>query len=202
MAVKAIVFDIGGVLEETPDLGLEAGWAARWGLEPAELDQRLGDIWYDGSLGTITLEQVHQRIADALDLPPEEVAGFMADIWREYLGTLNVELADYLRELKARHKTAIISNSFVGAREKEEESYRFSELTEFIVYSHEVGLSKPDPRIYQIALDRLGCAPEEVVFLDDAPGCVEGARELGMHAILFQENSQAIAEIEALLTAE
>jgi putative hydrolase of the HAD superfamily len=197
--VKAIVFDIGGVLEETPDLGLEAGWAARWGLEPAELDQRLGDIWYDGSLGAITLEEVHRRIAAALGRPEEEVAGFMADIWREYLGTLNVELADYLRGLRARHKTAIISNSFVGAREKEEESYRFSELTEFIVYSHEVGLSKPDPRIYQLALDKLGCEPEEVVFLDDAPGCVEGAREIGMHAILFQENSQAIAEIEALL---
>jgi epoxide hydrolase-like predicted phosphatase len=201
VAVKAIVFDIGGVLEETPDLGLEAGWAARWGLDPAELDRRLEDIWYDGSMGAITLQEVHERIAAALGLPDEEVEGFMADIWREYLGTLNVELAEYLRGLRGRHRTAIISNSFVGAREKEEESYRFSELTEFIVYSHEVGLSKPDPRIFEMTLERLGCAPDEVVFLDDAATCVEGAREVGMHAILFQENSQAIAEIEALLAA-
>jgi len=201
VAVKAIVFDIGGVLEHTPDLGLEAAWASRWGLDPSELDQRLGDVWYAGSLGTITLRQVHERIAAALDLPDEEVEGFMADIWREYLGTLNVELADYLRALRTRHRTAIISNSFVGAREKEEESYRFSELTDFIVYSHEVGLSKPDPRIYEMVLERLGCAPDEVVFLDDAAMCVEGAREIGMHAILFRENSQAIAEIEALIGA-
>lgn len=199
MAVKAIVFDIGGVLETTPDLGLEAGWAARWGLDPAELDERLGDVWYDGSLGTITLEEVHERIGEAMNLPGEEVDGFMADIWREYLGTLNTEMAEFLRGLRARHRTAIISNSFVGAREKEEASYRFSEMADFIVYSHEVGVSKPDPRIYRIALDRLGCDPEEVVFVDDAPGCVEGAREMGMHAVLFQENAQAIAEIEALL---
>jgi HAD superfamily hydrolase (TIGR01509 family) len=60
-------------------------------------------------------------------------------------------------------------------------------------------MSKPDPRIYQLACDRLGVRPEQVVFLDDRPDFVEAALEAGITAILFQDNEQAIADIEARL---
>jgi putative hydrolase of the HAD superfamily len=95
----------------------------------------------------------------------------------------------------------MLSNSFVGAREREQERYGFGDITDLIVYSHEVGMSKPDPRIYQLACDRLGVRPEQVVFLDDRPDFVEAALEAGITAILFQDNEQAIADIEARLKA-
>jgi HAD superfamily hydrolase (TIGR01509 family) len=60
-------------------------------------------------------------------------------------------------------------------------------------------MSKPDPRIYQLACDRLAVRPEQVVFLDDRPDFVEAALEAGITAILFQDNEQAIADIEARL---
>ena len=199
MTIQAVVFDIGGVLEITPRLGLEAQWEADWGLEPGELDKRLYDVWKDGSVGTITEAQVHEQIGEILGLEQIVVDAFMADVWAEYLGTLNVELADYFRTLHGPYQTAIISNSFVGAREREEELYGFSELTDFIVYSHEVGVSKPKPEIYEMACGRLGLAPEEVVFLDDSQACVDGASAVGMTAIVFQDNAQAIADIEEVL---
>jgi len=156
MAIRAIVFDIGGVLEITPDLGLDNKWEQKLNLKPGELNQRLSQVWNGGSIGTISIEQVHQSIGEIMGMSEALVNEFMGDLWREYLGTLNVELVGYFRGLRPKYQTAIISNSFVGAREKEEEHYHFSEVCDFIIYSHEVGLSKPDPRIFKLACERLG----------------------------------------------
>ena len=123
----------------------------------------------------------------------------MADIWREYLGTPNTELIDYARQLRPRYRTGILSNSFVGAREKEHAAYGFEDLVDDIIYSHEAGMSKPDPRIYALACARLGVRPGESVFVDDTDYCVAGAREVGMHAVHFRHNAQVIHEIEVLL---
>jgi putative hydrolase of the HAD superfamily len=124
---------------------------------------------------------------------------FTSDFWDLYLGELNVELADYFQGLRSRTRTALLSNSFVGAREREQARYRFSEMTELIVYSHEEGVEKPDRLIYEVTWQRLGIRPEEMVFLDDVEEYVAGARELGIPAILYEDNAQAIAEIEAHL---
>jgi putative hydrolase of the HAD superfamily len=123
----------------------------------------------------------------------------MDDVWREYLGALNVELTEYFRGLRPKYKTAILSNSFVGARRKEQERYRFEELCDFIIYSHEVGMSKPDPRIYALTCERLGVPPAEVIFLDDREGAIEAARAFGIHGVLFKDNAQAIADIETCI---
>src|SRR5205823_158359 len=93
----------------------------------------------------------------------------------------------------------IVSNSFVGAREREQAAYGFEDLVEEIVYSHEAGFSKPDPRIYALICTRLNVPPEEMIFLDDVEACVAGARDAGIHAVRYQDNAQAIAEIEKML---
>lgn len=92
-----------------------------------------------------------------------------------------------------------MSNSFVGAREREQATYGFEDLVDEIIYSHECGMSKPDPRIYALACERLRAEPAQMVFLDDYGPCVAGAREAGIHAVLFRDNVQAIREIERLL---
>ena len=201
MVIRAVVFDIGGVLEITPDLGVDRQWEARLGLPDGEILARLRDVWRGGSIGTITLDDVHQALQERLGLDDQTRAQYMADVWREYLGTANTELIDYARRLRPRWRTGIVSNSFVGAREREQAAYGFEDLVEEIVYSHEVGFSKPDPRIYALACTRLDVAPEETVFLDDSDVCVTGARDVGIHAVRFHDNAQAIAEIEKLLTS-
>ncbi len=123
----------------------------------------------------------------------------MAGFWEEYLGSPNTELIEWFGGLRRRCRTGIVSNSFVGAREREQERYGFEDLTEVIVYSHEVGLAKPDPAIYALVCRRLEVAPEDAVFLDDRQAAVEGAESIGMTGILFRDNGQAIAAIEALL---
>jgi putative hydrolase of the HAD superfamily len=199
MVIRAVVFDIGGVLEITPDLGVVPMWENRLGLPAGDLAERMHDVFAGGSIGTITEDDVHRALGNRLGLDEQQVAAFMADIWREYLGTPNTELIEYTRLLRPRYRTGILSNSFVGAREKEQAAYGFEDLVDDIVYSHEAGMSKPDPRIYALACTRLGVRPDETVFVDDTDYCVEGAREVGLHAVRYQDNAQVVHEIEVLL---
>jgi epoxide hydrolase-like predicted phosphatase len=201
MTIKAVVFDIGGVLEITPPLGTDERFARELGWEPAAFDAALRDTWRAGSIGTINLAEVHARIGATLGIDAVRVDTFMKRVWVEYLGTLNVELASYFGSLRGRgYRTAILSNSFVGAREREEAAYRFGDLCDFIVYSHEVGMQKPDPRIYALTCERLGLEPGEVVFLDDSAPIIEAAGEFGMKAVRFVDTTQAISDVEELLS--
>lgn len=202
MTIRAIVFDIGGVLEIKPPTGWAAKWEANLQLHPGEIDERLGHVWHGGSLGIISEAEVEQSVGAILGLEPARVAALMQDMWAEYLGTLNVELTKYFASLRPRYQTAILSNSFVGARDKEHEHYQFGDLCDLIIYSHEEGLAKPDRRIFELTCRRLGVQPHEIVFLDDYAPHITAARELGIHAILFQDTAQAIAEIEERLHAE
>ena len=201
MGFRAVVFDIGGVLEFTPPMGMAEKWAGRLGLAPSELPERLGAVFAAGQVGALTEAEVHGRIGQILALGPTDVDAFMGDLWTEYLGTLNAELTTYFASLRPAYRTGIISNSFVGARERERERYGFEQLTDEIIYSHEVGISKPDPRIYEIACERLGVLPEEMIFLDDVEPNVAAARDLGANGILFTTTSQAITDIKSALNA-
>ena len=201
MTIRAIVFDIGGVLEITPDLGVDEKWEQKLNLKSGELNERLREVWRGGTLGTITINQVHTQIGEIMNWSEAQVNEYMDDVWSEYLGTLNVELADYFRGLRPKYQTAIISNSFVGAREKEAEHYQFDTICDFIIYSHEVGLRKPDPRIFELACERLGLRPEEIIFVDDHHEVYASADTMGMHCIEFKDNAQTIADIEACIQA-
>jgi epoxide hydrolase-like predicted phosphatase len=196
MRVGAVFFDIGGVLEITPD----TGWRKKWDGRAFDCPE-LEEVWRAGSIGRMALDEVERRIAEILRLDRTGLEEFMADLWAEYLGELNVELTAYFRALRPQYRTGIISNSFVGATEREEARYRFSSVCDDVVYSHEVGIAKPDQRIFELALSRLGVRPEESVFLDDLAVHVEAARSLGMKAVLYESNAQAIREIQAHLAA-
>jgi putative hydrolase of the HAD superfamily len=199
MRIQAFVFDIGGVLEFTPDLGVAGMWESRLGLDPGELNERMDDVWRSGSIGMISEDEVHQALTERLGLDAWQLADFMGDIWREYLGTANTELIGYARRLRPRCRTGIVSNSFVGAREREQAAYGFEDLVDEIIYSHECGMSKPDPGIYALACERLRTDPAQMVFLDDSGPCVAGARQAGIQAVLYRDNAQAISDIGNLL---
>ena len=202
MAIKAVVFDIGGVLEVTPRSlrDVSEAWESRLGLAHGELNERMADTWHGGGIGTLSEQEVHQALTERLGLDGQQLTDFLADLWREYLGTANTELIEYARRLRPRYRTGILSNSFVGAREREQAAYGFEDIVDVVVYSHECGMSKPDPAIYALACQRLGVSPAQVVFLDDYEPYVDGARLAGLRAVLYADNAQAIGDIEELLT--
>jgi putative hydrolase of the HAD superfamily len=199
MTIQAVLFDIGGVLVTTPPEDWADRFAERLEMSIADFEARTEDIWRDGSLGRASLAEVHARLAAALDTPLSIVDSAMSAMWIQYLGRANREMIEFARSLRPRYRTGILSNSFIGARERERGAYGFEDLVDELVYSHEVGWAKPDPEVYTIAVRRLGAQPSEIMFIDDRPLCVEAARACGLNAVLFAENARTIRAVHEVL---
>jgi putative hydrolase of the HAD superfamily len=161
----------------------------------------MADVWAAGAIGRVTEDEVHRAMRDRLGLTAEQAGLVMAEMWRQYLGVANTELIGFARGLRPAYRTGILSNSFVGAREREHRAYGFGDLVDELMYSDEVGMSKPAPELWDLSCRRLGVAPGEMVFVDDAPHLVASAREFGIQAVGFTHTAQTIAEVNALLAA-
>jgi epoxide hydrolase-like predicted phosphatase len=170
-------------------------------LKLTQMNERLASMGKDPGLGTCTEEEWHEALRHAARMTQEQLDAFLLDYWNVYLGIPNEEMMAFFKGLRPRYRSALLSNSGVGARREEQQRYHFDEMTDLIIYSHEEGVEKPDQHIFAITCERLGMQPEELVFLDDAVLNVAGAREYGIHAILYQNNTQAIMDVEAALLA-
>jgi epoxide hydrolase-like predicted phosphatase len=109
---------------------------------------------------------------------------------------------DRTRRLRAEgYRTALVTNNIVEFREFWRPMVPLDELFDVVVDSSEVGVRKPDPRIFHLTLDQLGgVAPERSVFLDDYPGNVDAARRLGMYGIVVESDpGRALAELDRVL---
>jgi epoxide hydrolase-like predicted phosphatase len=199
MAIRAVVFDVGGVLALVEPMDFDRRYEAKMGLADGAIETAMADVWAAGEIGRVTESEVHQAMHDRLGLTGEQVDMVMAEMWRQYLGVANCELIEYARGLRPAYRTGILSNSFVGAREREQREYGLGDVVHELIYSHEVGMKKPDPALWELVCQRMGVAPDEMVFLDNAPELVSSAREFGIEAVLFENTAQAIAGIEARL---
>ena len=208
MSLRAVVFDIGGVLERVDDDAWPEIWVRRWedrrGLPPGALQAGLSRHAPAGSVvvGEVSEAQIRAIYAGALGLSEDETDAMMTEMWDAYCGELDVAMRDFAASLRPSYKTGILSNSADGARREEQRRYGFEQLVDVIVYSHEVGLAKPDPEIFRLAARRLGVLPSEVVFLDDVEGHVEAARGLGVHGVVHTSTPDSIREVERIIAAE
>ena len=195
------MFDIGGVLERVGPPLWASAWRARLGLSEPQFDSAVERVDPDGlrQTGGFSEAQMRSAYAEALGLSPAQADELMVDIWDWYCGELDEELVAYVRGLRPRLRTAILSNSADGARREETCRYAFPDLVDDIVYSHEVGLAKPDPAIYELTCARLGVEARETAFVDDVPANVEMAAAGGLLAVLHQSTPATIAAVDALI---
>jgi putative hydrolase of the HAD superfamily len=145
MVIRAVVFDVGGVLALVEPMDFDRRSEAELGLADGAIGTAMADVWAAGAIGRVTEDEVHQAMRDRLGLTGEQVDTVMGEMWRQYLGVANTELVEYARGLRPAYRTGILSNSFVGAREREHREYGLGDLVEELIYSHEVGMGKPDP---------------------------------------------------------
>ena len=197
--IQAVFFDIGGILEITPITDWRNRWESRLNLSQGEINQHLARLWQAGSIGEISEAEYEYGVGMTLGLNDAQSKELIEDAWKEYLGEPNTEMIEFFSSLRTKYRTGIISNSFVGAREREEEKYGFHKLCEVIIYSHEVGILKPAPEIYLLACQKLEIKPEVCLFLDDVEENITAARALGMKAVLFKNNAQTFSEFNTIL---
>jgi putative hydrolase of the HAD superfamily len=198
MHIQAVIFDIGGVLSIYHDFETYFKWEQQLELPKGQLLKIIYDnpVSRQATLGKATVADVWEEAGKQLNLPPDELQKLREDIWNGY--RWNTELLDFIRSLKPDYKTGILSDAWADAREGMGDVVN-EDLFDAIVFSAEEGLQKPDPKLFQQAIERLGVSAEEAILLDDREANIEGAREFGMHGVHFTETDKAIEEIKALL---
>lgn len=198
--IKAILIDIGGVLWHEKETPLSANWAARCGLSPNEFDELVYNSQWgtQALLGTITGEEMWENIGNKLGLSLSERSQCEDEYWA---GIWDTEFLDYCRVLKSKYRLGILSDAESTAREKAKPWINES-LFDVIVFSSEVGVCKPDPKIFQCALEQLGVEASETLFIDDRERNVNSAKALGIHAIHYRDRDQMIAAIHEYLSLE
>ena len=185
MTIRAVIFDIGGVLVRTQDLEPRRKWEKRFGLPEWGLAELVFNCPASrrASVGQATRHEVWAEVARQLSLTPAELEELKVDFWKG--DVWDTDLLAFIRSLRPRFQTGIISNAWPDAREAVK-AHVNGEAFDVILFSGEEAVEKPDPEIYRRALARLNVAPAEAVFVDDMLPNVEAARALGMGEVHFQ----------------
>jgi HAD superfamily hydrolase (TIGR01509 family) len=199
MTIQAVIFDIGGVLVRTGDRLPRLKLAERLGMTYAELSALVFDSpsAVQASFGQISEQQHWEIICQALHLPITEWQALEGEFFAG--DRVDMQLVNFLRSLHPRYRTGIISNGWSSVRPSLTETWKIGDAFDLIIISAEVGLAKPDPRIFALAISQLNITPAEAVFVDDFLENVEAAQNFGLHAIRFLDPAQAIAEVSQLL---
>jgi epoxide hydrolase-like predicted phosphatase len=207
--IKGVISDFGGVLT-TPLIESFLAYQDESGIQFEDLGRAMARAAAkSGEHPLFELEKGHITEAEFLGSIEAELGeGVKLSSLRDtYFAHLkpNAPMIEYMRELRGRGlRMAILTNN---VREWEPHWRAklpdIDEIFELVVDSAFVGMRKPDPRIYELTVERLGggLRAEECVFVDDNEPNVTAARELGMAAVHFRDTEQARAELEEALRA-
>ncbi len=206
--LEAVISDFGGVLT-SPLLDSFAAFQEASGIAFEQLGNAMGALWeqhganplFELETGRITEARFLQLMSEQLSRQlerPVTLDGFA----EQYLAHLqpNERMIEYMRELRDRgYRLAICTNNVREWERLWRAKLPVDEIFEVVVDSAFVGTRKPERRIYELTLERLGVAPHAALMVDDLELNCDAARALGMEAIWFHSNEQAISEIEQTL---
>ncbi len=194
----AVVFDLGGVLIEwdprhlyrhlLPDAQAIEDYLITVGFMAWNSRQDAGRPWAEA---VADLSAEHPQYAELIAAYPDRFEESLVGPLDEAVGVLNDLYRTGVRLLALTNWSA---ETFVHARKR----FGFLELFEAIVVSGEERLSKPDPAVFGVLIDRYGLLPSRTVYIDDAEANVEVARGLGMHAIRFTSGPRLREQLRAV----
>lgn len=184
--ISTIIFDFFDVIRVDP----YKKWLADNDLE------RVG-IWYDIAArydrGLISRETFLVELGRESGIDLAEV-----DATFKQSNQFDQDVISIIKKVKDKHKTGLLSNSGGPGLRKLLAEQNLDVLFDEIVVSGEVGFIKPEPEIFQIAIDRLDCKPLETIFVDDSPHNVEVSCQMGINGILFTSAKNLIIDLEKL----
>ena len=206
--VKAVVFDFGGVFTPSPfhavgqvarDLGTTRERLLEVVFGPYSSDT--DHPWHKLERGEVSMEEAREAI---LGLGAER--GFDADVYTIFAqmgsaGSIRPEFVEHAREARqGGRRVGLLTNNVAELREHWRKMLPVDELFDDVVDSSEVGMRKPDPRIFALACARLGVDPSQAVFLDDHEGNVAASRRAGLVGVLVDDDGEAaLDELRRLL---
>jgi putative hydrolase of the HAD superfamily len=189
MAIKAIIFDCFGVLLDSP------GYVELQKDYP-QFEEQIDDLDRQSDYGMISFRKYDNSVSELTGLPPKEVES-------RYLhyDVRNESAIAWVRQLKRqnKYKIGLLSNIGRGFLDDFLPETERSILFDAVVLSRDIGMVKPDPRIFEFMADKLNVSPFECIVIDDMPSNIDGAEHADMQGILYKSIHQAQAELKQLL---
>lgn len=197
--IKAIIFDMGGVLLRTSDPIPREAIAERFGVTRVELETFIfmSETSLQSEVGQLSDVDHWQTVMRHFNQPIEDTIL----LYDEYFSgdAIDQELLSFAASLKPAFKLGLLSNAWESARPLLAERFEFIGTFDESIFSYEIGVRKPDPAMYTIMLERLGVSPGQALFIDDMQVNVAGARAVGMQSLRFTETEETISAVKALL---
>ena len=198
--ITTVLFDFAGVITSSPWGALAAAGGGDLELLIGSYEEDTDHPWHRVERGEMAIQDWAAEIAEMGKEQGVEVDfGPLAALLGEM--TVHQQIVDRIRSLKGEgYRVGLITNNVREGSASWRALIPVDELFEVVIDSSEVGMRKPNPAIYHLALEQLGVTdPATAVFLDDAPGNVEGARRAGLHSILVEDPDAAIAALDLFL---
>ena len=198
-SIKAVIFDLGGVLIRTEDRRPRQMLADAFGMTASELEKIFfgGESGDAAQRGDITAAEHWENVRVTLNLRPDEIEAVRTTFFSG--DVLDRQLFDYITSLRLRYRTIALSNAMSDARPSLLNKWTLGSLFDQIFISAEMGMMKPDPRIYLAVLSQLDVSPVETVFVDDFLHNIQAAKALGLRTIWFRHRDTAIGELQKML---
>jgi putative hydrolase of the HAD superfamily len=194
----AVLFDYGRVLSYAPSREELLVFASLTGVSEARFFELYSNTRDHYDRGHADYRQHWQRFAEVAEVAispatVEKMVAMESDMWTR----LNPEMLELARAIKACGlKTAILSNMPVDLLAELRRKFDWLDEFDVQIWSCELGVIKPDPEIYRACLAALDCEAARALFFDDRPGNVDGARQLGIEAHVFESAAQARKIVE------
>ncbi len=200
MTIKAVIFDLGGVLLRTADYSPRDHLAARLNMSRHELEEFIfgGVSGEQAQLGEITIQEHWENLRYQLHHSPEEFKALLEQFFAR--DEIDAALIETIQKLHQTYMTALLSNAWDDLRKTLHERWNIDGLFDELIISAEVKMVKPDPRIFRLVLERLGIQPFEAVFIDDVSENVEAAKKEGLLTIRFRNTQQTLVELNEFLS--
>ena len=198
MTIKAVFFDLGGVIVRTEFQAPRQKLADRLGIDYDDLSKLIFDSESSvrASTGELSSEQHWISVIQRLKRPDSERQTIRDEFFAGDI--VDRTLVEYIRSLRRKYKTGLISNAWSDLRDfilRE----KFADVFDEMIISAEVRAMKPDPKIFQIALERFGVKPKEAVFVDDFYANIEGCEKVGMKGVHFKDAESTLEQLKKLL---
>jgi len=198
MSIRAVFFDLGGVLLRTEFQAPRQQLAERLGIEYDDLVKIVfdSDSGIKATMGEISSDEHWDSVMKRLKRPASELGSIRDEFFTGDI--LDRTLLDYLRSLRGKYKTGLISNAWGDLRDFIVRE-KFDDAFDKMIISSEVGAAKPEPKIFQIALEQVGVKPNEAVFVDDFLINIEGCEKVGIKGIHFRDPETTLQQLKELL---
>ena len=198
MTIKAVFFDLGGVIVRTEFQTPRQQLADRLGMDYEDLSKIVfdSDSGLKASMGKIAADAHWAFIVKRLKRPAAEIPLIREEFFAGDI--VDRTLVEYIRSLRDKYKVGLISNAWSDLRDFIVRE-KFDDVFDKMIISAEVGAVKPEPKIFQIALEHFGVKPREAVFVDDFYINIEGCEKVGIKGIHFKDAESTVKQLKQLL---